>query len=185
MRRRGFTLIEVLMVIAIIGILASIALGSLNSARDSARKATAKAQLRAIRTGVALLEADTGKWPNGCPPGNINATNEILLSTGAAGLVSSPTVGVTEAPNCQWTAEEVANWRGPYIPVGVDPWNNPYYFDPDYATDGTLRRNCPTTGANSVPNKTVVYSAGPNRSAINAYDCDDIVYLLYEGTLVP
>lgn len=174
------------MVIAIIGILASIALGSLNSARDSARKATAKAQLRAIRSGIALLEADTGKWPNGCPVGNSLGNNEYSLNTTNAGLVSTPTV--SSDPPCGWTAGDIAAWKGPYITATIDPWGRPYYFDPDYRTDGSVREDCPSVGANTgLPQKTVIMSGGINgtNGTSGEYDCDDIVYMLYEGTLVP
>lgn len=188
MERRGFTLIELLVVIAIIGLLAGVVLSSLNSARDSARKSAAMAQLRAIRSGVALLEAETGKWPNGCTANIDSGNSEVDLSTTNAGLASFPALGTLPIttdgaanPDCEWTATDYANWRGPYISVAVDPWGSPYYWDPDYQLSGGSRGSCsPPSGT-----VTVIYSPGKNESAVNSYDCDDIVYMLNSGTFAP
>lgn len=188
MRARGFTLIELLVVIAIIGVLSSVVLTAANSTRERARINATVAQLNAIRTGIILMETDTGKWPNGCPPGNILASDEIVLSDPIAGLATQPPIGVTEPGYCDWTPSDIANWHGPYIPIGNDPWGNPYRFDPDYHTDGTLREDCPSPEAHTgLPFVTAVLSAGPNGAGwvFDDYDCDDIVLLLQEGKFLP
>lgn len=178
-RKSGFTLIELLVVIAIIGILASIVLTQVNSARDKAKTAKATSELRNLRTAIASLEHDTGKWPNGCTVSKIltGSSNEIRFSMANAGIVAAPTVGVTDSstnPPCEWTADEVAAWNGPYMPDTLDPWGKPYWFDNDYYP----RKNC---GAPSVPPVIVVESHGPNKvgGAENGnYDCDDIYIVI-------
>ncbi|MDD5071626.1 MAG: type II secretion system protein GspG [Patescibacteria group bacterium] len=53
------------------------------------------------------------------------------------------------------------NWQGPYMAsVPLDPWGNKYIFDGDY---GSAR---------------AIHSGGPNRSGINVYDTDNVVYVL-------
>lgn len=60
----GFTLIEILVVIAIIGILASVVLVGLNEARAKARDSERVQTLRAFKTALELYYADYGKYPN-------------------------------------------------------------------------------------------------------------------------
>ncbi|MES2006474.1 MAG: prepilin-type N-terminal cleavage/methylation domain-containing protein [Patescibacteria group bacterium] len=164
----GFTLIELLVVIAIIGILAGIVLGSVNSARQNAQIVAAKAELAQIGSAITILALDTGLIPslgsskigveecvcNGACDGS---ANELYVDTAAAGIDS--------------TDGNYPNWRGPYMStIPLDPWGSPYIFDSDY-TCGT-QIGCEAFNGSIV---SVVHSAGPNKSAINAYDSDDIV----------
>ena len=50
----------------------------------------------------------------------------------------------------------------------VDPWGQAYYFDHDYRA----YENCESETVH--PNAPAVFSFGPNKTGVNAYDCDDI-----------
>jgi prepilin-type N-terminal cleavage/methylation domain-containing protein len=166
-KKPGFTLIELLVVIAIIGILSTLAVTALNVARQKSHIARAQADLRSLRNAVALLESDTGKWPNGCPSEEV--TNpEVDLSTTQAGLIPSPIVG-NQGNGCEWVQADINKWDGPYVDRAVDPWGNHYYFDPDYTPYSG--NGCAIADGAVAP---VVLSFGPNGTGLNAYDCDDI-----------
>ena len=62
-KRKGFTLIELVVVIAILGILAAIAIPRLGKARDGADDAANNANIRTIESAMSLYEADYGALP--------------------------------------------------------------------------------------------------------------------------
>ena len=78
MSKRGFTLVELLVVISIIGILATLVMANLNSARSRARDAQRKSDVRSIATALRLYFNDKGYYPSS------NSSGEIL-GCGSAG----------------------------------------------------------------------------------------------------
>jgi prepilin-type N-terminal cleavage/methylation domain-containing protein len=152
---RGFTLIELMIVIAIIGILAAIALIVSSSYAKRAKVAEATCDLDMIYKAMILLESDTGQWPGHQTVSQINqgGGNEVWnLSVGAAGLV------ITDG--------NFPGWDGPYLPsVPKDPWGKDYFLDTDYQINGV--------------NYIVLGSFGPNEVGQNLYDDDDVIKILH------
>ncbi|TWH48298.1 type II secretion system protein [Sporomusa sp. KB1] len=62
--QKGFTLIELMVVIAIIGILTAIAVPKFGSAADSANKAKIQADLRTLDSAISMYYAKEGKYPD-------------------------------------------------------------------------------------------------------------------------
>ena len=92
--RRGFTLIEMLIVILVIAIMALIVIPRLQGAVRKAREATFRANLQQLRTALATFETDTGLYP-----------------VGLRDLVAPPTTG-TDAGD---TVVLPGTYKGPYL----------------------------------------------------------------------
>jgi len=175
----GFTLIEVLVVVALIGILAAVVLASLGESRELVNIRKAQADMRNIHTSMEVLFNDTGLYPHKrdayCPP-QTRADNEVNLDSPTTGLVT--------------TDGTFPNWSGPYVTAVEDPWGNPYYLDEDYFCVGN-EQGCKGHISVGAPDHSVLVSCGPdgmlgddpsNSQPSNgtacAYNDDNVVYVL-------
>src|SRR5579864_7959116 len=73
-RKAGFTLIEIMIVVIILGILAAIAIPQFSSASGEARLSTMRDILRFMRSQITVYKAQHQDVPPGYPNGNITAT---------------------------------------------------------------------------------------------------------------
>jgi general secretion pathway protein G len=99
---KGFTLIELMLVVIIIGALVAMVMPRLTGRSEQARVGAATADVRAnIATGLKLYELDNGNFPS--------------TSEGLNALLVKPS-GAT-------------NWKGPYIEKNpIDPWGREYKY---------------------------------------------------------
>lgn len=104
-RQRGFTLLELLVVLVIIGLLAAFVGPKLFGNIAFAEVKAATAQAKMLRGAVETFRLDVGRYP-----------------TAQEGLAV-----LTKAPG---EAAAAARWRGPYLDneLPLDPWKNPYQY---------------------------------------------------------
>lgn len=101
---RGFTLIEIMVVVVILAILASVVAPAVIRRIDDAQIAKAKSDIRAYKTALNLFRLDNFKYPS--------------TDLGLESLVKQP------------TDPSIRNWKeGGYLEgVRKDPWGNNYYY---------------------------------------------------------
>jgi len=117
-RQAGFTLIELMVVIIILGVLAGLIIPRIMGRPDEARQAKAKIQMEALESALKLYKLDNGGYP----------TTEQSLRA----LVEAPTIGNIPKNWCQ----------GGYLEKGKmpkDPWRNDFiYVSPGSHSDFDL-----------------------------------------------
>lgn len=132
--RKGFTLIEVMVVAGIIAILAGILVPMIFNQVDESRKTKALADCKSIQTAIMTFRKDTGAWPN-----KINPTTASISMLNGAGTnlpdadYTSKSFDVTARQNYMDHLKTDDNsaygtlWKGPYMTmVEADPWGNAY-----------------------------------------------------------
>lgn len=104
-RSAGFTLLEMLVVLVLIGLIASLVGPRLFSRVDSSKVQVADTQARMLRGAIETFRLEVGRLP-----------------TAEEGLAVLYTAPVDERAR--------ARWRGPYLDeqVPLDPWDRPYQY---------------------------------------------------------
>ena len=102
---RGFTLIEILVVIVVIAVLASLVAPNVFQHVGAAKDAAARSQIEMLGAALDAYRLDNGRYPT--------------TEQGLDALMTAPTAD-----------PRPANWRGPYLrkAVPLDPWQRPYQY---------------------------------------------------------
>jgi len=114
-RRRlqsGYSLLEILIVVAIIGLLVTLVAPQLFGRLDQSRATTAQAQIRMLQSALDSFRLDMRRYPS--------------ESEGLTALIAAP------------GGDDGRDWRGPYLDstsVPLDPWGKPYLYQPASGSD--------------------------------------------------
>jgi general secretion pathway protein G len=117
---RGFTLIELMIVVVILGILATLLIPRIMERPEEARRMKARVDMKTLESALKLYKLDNGNYPT--------------TEQGLASLVKKPE-----------TAPIPKKWKeGGYLEdktVPKDPWGNPYFYvsPGTQAQDGSVR----------------------------------------------
>jgi general secretion pathway protein G len=103
-RRRGFTLVELLLVLTILAVLASIVIPRMTGRIEQGKETAARVQVEHLGMALSIFEVDNGYLPKG--------------ADGLQSLIIKP-------------REARDTWKGPYLEknkVPLDPWKRPYVY---------------------------------------------------------
>jgi general secretion pathway protein G len=107
-RQRGFSLLELMVVLVIMGLLGALVAPKFLSRLDVAKNQTADTQTRMLKSALDTMRLDIGRYPTG--------------DEGLQMLMNPPT-----------DPDVKTRWHGPYLEeaVPLDPWNKPYQYSPE------------------------------------------------------
>lgn len=121
-RERGFTLIELMVVLVILGVLFGLVVPNVTGRGDEARVTAVHTDIRSIENALEQYRLHNSHYPS--------------TDQGLQALVTRPS-----------GSPEPRNWRGPYVrQIPTDPWGTPYAYIRDsdgsfeiisYGADGT------------------------------------------------
>ena len=103
--RSGFTLLEILLVVVIIGFLVSVAVVKLSGQSAKAKVVATQNQIDSFKTALGVYELDSGVFPS--------------TEQGLQALITTP------------SGASLPNWKGPYLDppvIRLDPWGHAYIY---------------------------------------------------------
>jgi general secretion pathway protein G len=103
MRARGFTLVEIMVVVVILGILASLIVPRVLGRTDEARAVAAKQDVAAVMQALKLYRLDNGRYPS--------------MEQGLQALLTKPQIQPVPT-----------NWKQYLDKLPRDPWGNGYHY---------------------------------------------------------
>ncbi len=169
-KEAGFTLIEIVIAVAIVGIFAAVISPMVFRHLEDAKISKACSESETIATALLTYYKDVGQWPYTSKSGKKASVDRLISHT----VVAKGTGKGAKAGASNWGTygkanklgdylynkskvnEDIGTWKGPYIESHQfkDPWGNAYVVNSRYFPNGKYTGN--------KVHKVVVLSAGPN-----------------------
>ncbi|MDF3128174.1 type II secretion system protein [Kiritimatiellaeota bacterium B1221] len=132
-QKQGFSLVELLVVMAIIAILMGIVIGVSGSIQRNAAEAKAKAEIAGLMTEIELYKADNGQYP---PSGNVSGREVMMLNKASTADPSDPEGFMDwyedKYPDTVFTMINIATSNG--TDYFIDPWGKAIIYEYDEST---------------------------------------------------
>ena len=136
--RKGFTLIEVIVVAGIIAVLAGILVPMIFSQIDESKKSRALGDCKALQSAIMSFKKDTGVWP--VRSNNVTADVTLLVGNVPPTFPPAELAGlgfdltkltlVMDHLSTDKNGSYGTVWKGPYLTVAdPDPWGNAYIIN--------------------------------------------------------
>lgn len=154
-QNKGFTLVEILVVVAIVGLLSSVFVIGLGGVRARGRDARRVADVKQVQNAIELYYAKCGYYPGGASAGTCNTTNPTSWADLSTTLTTGAQLGIARIPT---------------DPIG----NGPYYYAVNatrqsYIVAAVLENDKdPGLAASSVNSSTGYTWAGTDPNCANA-----------------
>ena len=159
---------ELLVVVAIIGVLMSLLFPAVQGALDAAKKAQAKNDVVQIATAIVAFDTEYGRLPNSNSTPQLVGTNILGALTGSDTNLNPRKIIFLEVLNYR-------KGKGGIAPNGnfVDPWAQPYYvaLDGDYDNRVGVSTNGQASSNTTIMKKVGVWNENPNtRRQVRSWD---------------
>ncbi len=186
--KKGFTLVEIMIVLVILGLLIAVALPKVSQVLSTGKVNATRTSMSSLAKAIKSFNADTSVWP-----GNIG---DLIVPIVAA----KPCYNTKTLASASYTAVQVKNWKGPYMDgttneISVDAWGAKVALgivDPtsyafagkdinDAAVAVTNSKDCDTFNELGAVPGLYLHSPGDDTVTSNAANAKDDIFVYVSG----